>query len=122
MTDQQQDTPIKRYAIADYLSDVAKRAACSSEYALRSPWSKRRRTDTDTRCPLGRALFVDTGYDLYQPSPLSVAHVLSSTAKVAVDYRDAERAAGEFIADWDAGRIRPSDLPAALGLATGGDA
>ncbi len=93
-----------RYAIADWLTEAQIDAALAHEYGpIR---------DVQSYCPLGRALNL---VDHPAPPSSEVADVLLGYRVVDAQWEAVSIAARDFINDWDAGRIPPADLAAALG-------
>jgi hypothetical protein len=103
---------IKRYAIADYLSNAQKQAILGRTYT--------KNKDGDVLCSQGRCpLGVATG--TRTPLPATIADCLTSEHGRPWRQRSPQwgaicEAAIEFVADWDDGYLRAEDLPAALGV------
>lgn len=100
-----------KYAIADFLTDDEKRAACDAVYA---PTGHDRWPTPRTRngcCPLGVAIGASTGCVEGAPRPTAIAVALLGFGRAGASF-----AAGTFTSSWDAGRIPPADLPIAFGL------
>lgn len=106
---------MKRYAIAGYLTEAERLAACAAEYTSRESSDLYPTPVTeDGCCPLGVALRVnDPGASRTPPSGI-VAASINRRCDVAIPIL--QLAAKDFMADWDTGGIPPADLPIALGL------
>jgi hypothetical protein len=114
---------MKRYGIADYLTDEQKRAAAQAVYdnlGERGQW-----ITWDCKCPLGVALADrDVIADQSAPDAESVALCVvrerddgwPGDARTIALRHAVEAAAAEFINDWDKRRIPPKQLARALGL------
>lgn len=121
---------MKRYSIADYLTEQDRERILSHRFAVQGeetgevdadgvPMIHREFIATsveDGSCPLAYL----QGIDSLAPQPVDVA--LSVRSYGPVDYWEdnfdaISDAAAEFIEDWDAGRIPPAELAAALGAA-----
>lgn len=105
---------MRRYAIADYLTDEQKRRACAGRYRARP--RNRRLRDSRGCCPLGRALD-EVGC---APVPSRVASAIIAPRPITEDWdtwTDIADAASEFIWAWETGALTPGGLAEALGVA-----
>jgi hypothetical protein len=111
---------MRRYRIADFLTDDMKRAACSAVYLQAEAWSRPRTEDGS--CPLGVALRSQGFEGALAPDAGGFTRAMTrADPSVRGDKRKrVYDAARSFIAAWDDTNIPPSELPVAIGL-TGGD-
>lgn len=121
---------MKRYTIADYLSDAEKQRILAHRFVMQGEETGQFDADgvpmvhrdlipvsvEDGSCPLSYLAGIDN------PAPDETAVALAVRSNGVVEYFEDNfdaiaTAAAEFIEDWDAGRIPPAELAAALGVA-----
>lgn len=94
------------YDIAHKLTVTARKAAVNEHYFGQPGRS------AFARCPLGVALSTQMGFPVFAPMPGEVATLVKHASED--EWKDTRRAAGEFIRDWDTGKI--GDLADAFGV------
>lgn len=120
---------MKRYAIADFLSDAEKQRILAHRFVMKGEETGELDADgapivhrgtvpvsvEDRSCPLAYLAGIDS------PAPDETAVALAVRSNGVVEYFEDNfdaiaNAAADFIEDWDAGKIPPGELAAALGV------